>query len=114
MQQLNANGARRHNRTHERRGRVLLAPYHAELIEEQAHLLEVIRYDVLNPVRAGMVDHPADYRWSSYRATAGLVLRPRFLTTEWVLGRLGGPDGYRRFVADGCRAATVRGLLLAA
>lgn len=34
------------------------------------YLLACQRYIELNPVRAGMVEHPADYRWSSYRANA--------------------------------------------
>jgi REP element-mobilizing transposase RayT len=114
MQDVNSWLAKRYNRRRGRRGPVLVAPYHLELIEEQSHLLEVIRYDVLNPVRAGMVADPADYRWSSYRATAGLAPRPRFLATEWTLAQLGGPDRYRRFVAEGLPAATVPGLLLAA
>ena len=115
MQQLNSNVARRYNRRHKRRGRVLLAPYHTVLIEEQSHLLEVARYDVLNPVRAGMCARPADYAWSSYRALAGLERRPpRFLTTRWIHAQLGGPAGYAAFVAEGAPAPTVEGLLLAA
>ncbi len=33
-------------------------------------MLACYRYIELNPVRAGMVEHPAEYRWSSYRANA--------------------------------------------
>jgi REP element-mobilizing transposase RayT len=115
MQQLNSTLAKRFNRDAGRRGPVLEAPYHTELIERQGHLLEVARYDVLNPVRAGMVDHPGDYEWSSYRVLAGLTeRRPRFLTTGWILDQLGGAAGYRAFVAEGAPARTVPGLLLAA
>ena len=49
-----------------------------------------MRYIELNPVRAGMVDHPANYRWSSYAANA-LGVSNAVLTahTEYVtLGRL--------------------------
>ncbi len=42
----------------------------ASIIESAAYLLTCSRYIELNPVRAGMVDRPADYRWSSYRAHA--------------------------------------------
>jgi hypothetical protein len=38
--------------------------------QEEQYLLACQRYIELNPVRAGMVEHPADYRWSSYRANA--------------------------------------------
>jgi putative transposase len=37
-------------------------------VQEQDYLLRCYRYIELNPVRAGMVPHPRDYRWSSYPA----------------------------------------------
>ena len=40
----------------------------APLVEGATYFKRVIRYVVLNPVRAGMVEHPRDYRRSSYRA----------------------------------------------
>ena len=36
-------------------------------MQAQAYLLQCYRYIELNPVRAGMVAHPRDYQWSSYR-----------------------------------------------
>lgn len=42
--------------------------YKASLIQEEDYLLICMRYIELNPVRASMVPHPRDYRWSSYRA----------------------------------------------
>lgn len=41
-------------------------------IESDRQLLACARYLDLNPVRAGMVERPEDYRWSSYRIRAGL------------------------------------------
>lgn len=41
--------------------------YKASLVQEEGYLLTCMRYIELNPVRAGMVAHPRDYRWSSYR-----------------------------------------------
>jgi putative transposase len=114
MQQLNGAFALDYNRRMRRRGRVLESPYGAVLIEQQAHLLEVARYVVLSPVRADMCAAAEDWLLSSCRATAGLARRPRFLTTDWLLGQLHGPNGYRRFVAEGSPAATLDGLLLAA
>lgn len=40
------------------------------LIDADSYLLSCYRYIELNPVRAGMVKHPADYPWSSYRSNA--------------------------------------------
>jgi len=44
---------------------------------------------VLTPVQAGMVKRLADYQWSSYRATVGLVQAAYFLSTDWVLSQFG-------------------------
>ena len=40
------------------------------MTQDETYLLACQRYIELNPVRAGMVNHPAEYRWSSYRANA--------------------------------------------
>ncbi len=45
--------------------------YHAVLVDRDAYFLEVCRYVDLDPVRAGMVCHPLDWRHSDYRAHAG-------------------------------------------
>jgi len=44
--------------------------YKATLIDSEQYALTCYRYIELNPVRASMVDHPADYPWSSYRINA--------------------------------------------
>lgn len=44
--------------------------YRATVVEAETYLFECMRYIELNPVRAGMVRHPRDYVWSSYRANA--------------------------------------------
>jgi len=64
------------------------------------------RYIVLNPVRARMVDNAMEWPWSSYRATAGLVRSPPWLTTDAILACFGRRKGdarnvYRRFVQEG-------------
>ena len=74
-------------------------------------LLELSRYVVLNPVRAGMVATPGDWPWSSYRATVGEGPSPEFLETDGVLrtfaeDRTAAVAGFRRFVADGIGAAS--------
>lgn len=52
-------------------------------IQEEAYLLACQRYIELNPVRAAMVAHPGEYRWSSYRANGqgeeNALLRPHAL-----------------------------------
>jgi len=44
--------------------------YRATVLDSEGYLLSCYRYIELNPVRAGMVAHPRDYRWSSYRSHA--------------------------------------------
>jgi putative transposase len=58
------------NRTYRRSGTLWEGRYRSSLIQEDAYLLACQRYIELNPVRAGMVSHPADYHWSSYRVNA--------------------------------------------
>jgi len=75
------------------------------LVDAEAYLLELTRYLHLNPVRAGMVTEPEEYRWSGHRAYLGLETIP-WLTTEWVLGQFSGSlsaarRAYRRFVMEG-------------
>lgn len=113
MQRLNTWLAITFNRRLARRGRVLEAPYKAKLIREQEHLLGVARYVPLNPVRAKLVERPEDYEWSSYRATEGSAPRPRFLTTDWILAQLQGPERYRDFVAAGRHVRSLDEILLA-
>jgi putative transposase len=58
------------NRTYRRSGTLWEGRYRSCLLQEDTYLLRCQRYIELNPVRARMVDHPAEYRWSSYRANA--------------------------------------------
>jgi REP element-mobilizing transposase RayT len=61
MRQLNGVYTQRFNRRHGRVGHVLQGRYKAILVERESYLLELCRYVVLNPVRAGLVQAPSDY-----------------------------------------------------
>jgi putative transposase len=54
----------------ERKGTLWEGRFRSGLIASQHHLLACYRYIELNPVRAGLVRRPADYRWSSFRSNA--------------------------------------------
>ena len=104
--QLNGVYTQRFNRRHGRVGHVLQGRFKSILVDRDSYLLELCRYVVLNPVRAGMSKHAGEYRWSSYRASAGLSKCPAFLTVDWVLsqfgrGRKAAQGRYREFVAQG-------------
>ncbi|MDT8442343.1 MAG: transposase [Desulfuromonadales bacterium] len=106
MRQLNGVYTQAFNRVHERDGHIFKGRFKAVLVEKQSHLLELCRYVVLNPVRAGMVAQAEDYCWSSYRPTAGQSARPGLLTVDWILGNFAATLEparrlYRRFVRDG-------------
>jgi putative transposase len=103
MRQLNGLYARRFNARHGRCGHVFQARYRSILIQKETHLLAVVRYIALNPVRAGLCAHPSAHRWSSYAATVGLVSRPSFLADDWILSQFGNVRGlaqarYRAYV----------------
>ena len=44
--------------------------FRSGIIQQENYFLECQRYIELNPVRVEMVEHPKDYRWSSYRINA--------------------------------------------
>lgn len=55
------------NRSYKRTGSLWVGRYKSSLIQAETYLLTCMRYIELNPVRAGMVQDPGQYRWSSYR-----------------------------------------------
>jgi putative transposase len=76
------------------------------LVDKDSYLLEVTRYVVLNPVRAGMVKHPGEYRWSSYKSMIGEAATPEWLATDGLLSlfskqRAAARRRYSQFVSDG-------------
>lgn len=106
MRQLNGVYTQTFNRHHRRVGHLFQGRFKAILVEKEAHLLELCRYVVLNPVRAGFVQHPHQWRWTSYRATIGRVEVPAYLTVDWVLGQFGrrlreARRAYEQFVREG-------------
>lgn len=108
MHQLHSGYATWWNRRHRAVGHLFQGRFTARLVQEDRYLLVVCRYVVLNPVRARLVQQPEQWRWSSYRATAGLVALPEFLWPHLLLGQFGAPNGtaverYRQFVEDGLK-----------
>ncbi len=93
MRHLNGVYTQTMNRLHRRVGHVFQGRYKAILVDRDAYLLAVARYVVLNPVRAGMVDDPGRWPWSSYAATIGRAPAPSWLETEAILSAF---DGTRR------------------
>ncbi len=59
--------ARWYNGRRRRRGQVIMDRMRSPPIQDDRHLLTVVRYGDLNPVRASLVRAPKDWRWSSHR-----------------------------------------------
>jgi hypothetical protein len=97
MKLLNSAYAQYFNHTHDRTGHLFQGRFKAIVVEKESYLLELSRYIVLNPVRSGIVKSPDDYKWSSYRQTAGLYQQEDSpLSTEWILSQF----GFDKFTAE--------------
>jgi len=112
MQRLNGRYAQWFNLTYGFNGHLFQGPYGAIAAQSESHGLELIRYVLLNPVRAGLCARPAAWPWSSYLATIGAVEKPRYLTIDWVLGLFADDvtlarERFKTFVAEGITAPMV-------
>lgn len=99
MQVVGSRYAHYVNKRYRRTGTLWEGRHRASLVQSERYLLSCYRYIELNPVRAGMVNHPAEYRWSSYRNNAWGD--PGWLIQHSEYRRLGGTlDARRRAYRD--------------
>lgn len=108
MKRLAGRQTRWFNRQHGRSGTLWESRYKSSPIETDRYLLACSRYVELNPVRAAMVERPADYAWSSYRQRTGPEAE-RWLDADPCFEALGATDAVRReryaaFVAEAAAA----------
>ena len=86
-------------RRHRFCGHVFQGRYRTEVVEDETYLWTVTRYVHLNPVRARLVEHPADWRWSSYPGYAHWGRRLEWVAYDELLaswqGEFGGSDPAR-------------------
>jgi len=83
------------NHQYQRTGTLWEGRYKATLLDSESYLLTCSRYIELNPVRAGMVENPADYPWSSYHFNA-LGKKNNLISSHVVYKSLGKDDGSRQ------------------
>jgi len=81
------------------------------VVQKESYLLELARYVVLNPLRAGMVASIDEWEWSSYPFTTGALPAPEWLDRDWLLGRFGSKrnraiESFRAFVLEGMGAVS--------
>ena len=110
MRSLNGRYTQWFNLRRERTGHLFEGRFRSIVVQKDSHLLELMRYVVLNPVRARIVERPGDWRWSSYRATLGREEAPSWLDVDWTLAqfaarRPAAREAFRRFVLDAAGAA---------
>jgi REP element-mobilizing transposase RayT len=99
---LHSSYAQAFNQRHLRVGHLFQGRYKALVVQRASYLLALVRYIHENPVKAGLVSHPADYRWSSdrfYRGTAA----PDWLDPSGLFELLGADPAratrcYRKFM----------------
>lgn len=124
MQSLGRRYVQYFNYRYRRTGTMWEGRYRATILDTEQYLLTCYRYIELNPVRAGMVSSPGDYRWSSFRSNA-LGEAEAFITRHTVYLALGLDDAARQqryralfehaidpIMIDGIRDATNKGWIL--
>lgn len=93
-------------------GHLFQGRYEAILVDRDSYLLELTRYVVLNPVRAGMVKEPGAWPWSSYLAMIGAQPAASWLAKDSLLAAFGkrrtnAVRRYMAFVAEGVGAEPI-------
>jgi putative transposase len=106
MRVLNGSYSQYFNRRHQLVGHLFQGRYHAILVQREAYLLELTRYVVLNPLRAGMVTSLEEWAWSSHTYITGKKRAPIWLEISAVLQHFGRErgnaiEGYQKFIQDG-------------
>ncbi len=115
MQHLGRLYVRYFNHRYSRTGTLFEGRYRSSVMNDREYLITCLQYIELNPVRAGMVRDPAQYRWSSYRAHAfGAPIKlwtPHELYLSLGSGPLERQACYRQFISqsmDGEAIARIR------
>ena len=89
MRQLNGQYTQRFNQRHQLVGHLFQGRYKAILVQRETYLLELVRYVVLNPLRARMVESLDDWPWSSFPQFMGQAPAPSWLDIDWTLSHFG-------------------------
>jgi len=97
------------NKNHDRNGPLFESRFHTVIVENESHSVELTRYLHLNPVRAGVIEEPLQYPWSSYRYYLSPRGAPHWLDWAAVLSEFGLRESaarvaYKRFVDAGISA----------
>jgi putative transposase len=101
MRHVDGMYTQRFNRRHARDGSLFRGRYKAILIDVDEYLTQVVRYIHLDPVRAGLVRYPEEYRNSSHHYYVQTKNRPTWLNIDAVLEQFGDRRAFHEFVLSG-------------
>jgi putative transposase len=104
MQYVNSGFTQKYNYIVKGDGPIFKGRYRAIIIQAKKYFLNVSRYIHLNPVSAGMIEHPKDYQWSSYKFLMGKQDKPSWLYLNETFKCFENQNpilGYENFVLDG-------------
>jgi len=96
------------NRKYSRAGHLFQGRYKGIVVDKDGYLLQLSRYVHLNPAKAGIVEKPEHYLWSSYRGFIGKGKKYDWVEYSWILGQFGIDEqnasrDYKRFVDAGLK-----------
>lgn len=114
MQSVGRSYVRYFNKRHNRSGTLWEGRYKSSLVDSEAYLLTCMAYIDLNPVRAGLVELPEHFNWSSYRHLMGQKI-DKLVTPHALYWGLGNTPfsrevAYAQFVASGLSASVQKDL----
>jgi len=92
IRRINSQYAQWWNARHTRVGHVFQGRFKDQVVQRDGYLLTLCRYVAMNPVRAGLVERPEHWEWSSYAGTLGLRPAPAFVAVDHVLTQFGEAD----------------------
>jgi len=97
MQWVGTTYSRRFNLQHFRSGHLFQGRFKSILVQNDAYLMQLSCYIHRNPLRAGLVNRLADYRWSSYRTYAYKASHTKWLNKDLILSQCHGEDSYKTY-----------------
>jgi len=105
IQWVNVSYAGYFNRKYQRHGHLFQGRFKSILVDADEYLKQLSRYIHLNPVRANLIEHPGEYKWSSYPTIIGKTKEPEWLESTWLLSQFGtkkkqATANYKKFVEE--------------
>jgi len=97
MRHLNSAYTQYFNKKYINDGALFRGRYRAILVDAENYLLQLSKYIHLNPVKAGLVKHPKNYYWSSYRYYSTKIAAPDWLYTKQILNHFGNKQQKNKY-----------------